>query len=361
MAVAAPVLAGLDLPPRRLAVVRALNVGDLLVAVPALRALRRALPAARITLVGLPWAAEMVRRFPRYLDDLLPFPGFPGIEEAPFDPGRLIACLATARERAFELAIQMHGAGRYSNPFARMLGATRTAGFVAAGDASGLNFRFPYVDGHHEVHRCLDLVAFLTGVRGDDRLEFPLEEADHAEVARHLGRDPAPYLVVHPGSRVASRRWMPERFAAVADRLAREEGLDIVVSGGPSEGPLVDHVRGLLARKARDVPVDIGLGGLAALLAGARVVVSNDTAAAHLANAAGAPSVVVYGSAHVAEWGPLDASRHRTLFVPMDCRPSRCRPCPFDHRCLAAITPDAVVAAAREVLRGRRRGSGARR
>ncbi|HEX7127931.1 MAG TPA: glycosyltransferase family 9 protein [Thermodesulfobacteriota bacterium] len=343
-------LAELDATPRRVAVVRALNVGDLLVAVPALRALRRALPAARITLVGLPWAAEMVRRFPRYLDDLLPFPGFPGIEEAPFDAGRLIACLADARERAFDLAIQMHGGGRYSNPFTRMLGATRTAGFVAAGDASGLDFPFPYVDRHHEVHRYLDLVAFLTGVRGDDRLEFPLEPADRDEVARCLGPDPEPYLVVHPGSRVASRRWMPERFAAVAEALAREEGLDVVVSGGPGEGPLVEHVRRRLRCRTRRVSVDIGLGGLAALLAGARIVVSNDTAAAHLADAVGAPSVVIYGSAHVANWGPLDTSRHRTLFVPMACRPDHCRPCPFDHRCLAAITPDAVVAAARELL-----------
>lgn len=340
----------LEPPPRRVAVVRALNVGDLLVAVPALRALRRALPGARITLVGLPWAAEMVRRFPRDLDDLLPFPGFPGIEEAPFDAGRLVACLEDARGRAFDLAIQMHGSGRSSNAFTRMLGARRTAGFVTAGDASGLDFPVPYVDGRHEVHRYLDLVAFLTGVAGDDRLEFPLEPADRDEVARYVGPAPAPYLVVHPGSRAASRRWMPERFAAVALTLAREWGLDVVVSGGPGEGPLVDHVRGLLPWRTRRVPVDIGLGGLAALLAGARIVISNDTAAAHLANAVGAPSVVIYGSADVARWGPLDTSRHRTLFVPMACRPDHCRPCPFDHRCLAAITPDAVVAAARELL-----------
>lgn len=344
------VLASLPAPPRRVAVVRALKVGDLLVAVPALRALRGALPEARITLVGLPWAAEMVQRFTGYVDDLLPFPGFPGIEEAPYDPARLLAGLAAARERGFDLALQMHGGGRYSNPFTRMLAARHTCGFATPGDASGIDFPFPYVEGRHEIHRHLDLVRFVTGVGGDPRLEFPVTAADRAEVARHLGPQPAPYLVVHPGSRVASRRWMPERFAAVADTLGREFGLDVVVSGGPGDEGAVADVRARLVREARDVPIDLSLGGLAALLAGARLVVSNDTAAAHLAVAVGVPSVVVYGSADVANWGPLDGSRHRTLFVPMSCRPLACRPCPHGHRCLEAVAAEAVIAAARGLL-----------
>ncbi len=356
-----PVLAQLPEPPRRVAVVRALQLGDLLVAVPAFRALRRALPDAEVSLVGLPWAAELVRRLPAYLDRLLEFPGFPGIKEGPDDPGRLPRFLADARRRRFDLAVQMHGGGTYSNPFTRLLGACRTVGFVTERDASGIDFGLPYVEGHHEVHRCLDLVEFITGERGDPLLEFPVWPEDLAELSR-LGLDAhRPYLVIHPGARTLTRRWMPERFAAVADAVAERHRLDVVISGGPGEEALVGQVARLLRRPPLPLPVErLGLGGLAALLRGAELLVSNDTGAAHLANAVGTRSVVVYGSSHVASWRPLDGRRHRTLFVPMSCRPHACRPCTFDYRCLRAIGVEDAVAAALDLLAdGRRPRSGA--
>lgn len=346
-----PVLDRLPVRPRRVAVVRALLVGDMLVAVPALRALREALPEAEVTLVGLPWAADLVRRLPRYLDAFLPFPGFPGIKEREPDGGSLPGFLAEARARRFDLAVQMHGSGTCSNPLTRLLGARRTAGLVTPGGAGGLDFPLPYVEGRHEVHRWLDLVEFLTGRRGDARLEYPVLAGDHAELAA-AGFDATgrPYLVAHPGARARSRQWMPGRFAEAADRLARLFGLEVVVSGGPGEEAIVERVSGLLQRPPRPVPVTIGLGALAALIEGARLLVSNDTAAAHLANAVGTRSVVVYGSAHVASWRPLDLTRHRTLFVPMPCRPHGCAACPHDFECLRAIGADRVVAAARELL-----------
>lgn len=344
-------LATLPEPPRRVVVVRALQLGDFLVAVPALRALRRALPSAGITLVGLPWAARVVRRFGRYLDDFFEFPGYPGIKEREPDPARLGAFLDAARRRSFDLAVQMHGSGVASNPFTCLLGARRTAGFVADGDKSPLDLRMPYAQDRHEVHRYLDLVEALTGVRGDPRLEFPVLPGDRRELARS-GFEPGSgrYLVVHPGARAASRRWMPERFAEAADRLAERHRLDVVVSGGPGDEAVVDEVSRRLRRRPFPVLTDISIGALAALLEGAVIVISNDTGAAHLANAVGARTVVVFGSADPGLWRPLDGGRHRSLFVPMPCRPSRCGACPYDHACLRAIDADAVVAAACDLL-----------
>src|SRR5215207_9031922 len=92
---------------RKIAIFRALFLGDLLCSVPALRALRQRFPSAEITLIGLPWAADLVERLP-YLDRLAVFPGYPGIAEAPYQAVRTTGFLAEARAAGYDLAFQMH-------------------------------------------------------------------------------------------------------------------------------------------------------------------------------------------------------------------------------------------------------------
>jgi ADP-heptose:LPS heptosyltransferase len=123
-----------DLAPRhaRVVVVRALRLGDLLCAVPALRALRAALPRAEITLIGLPLAREFVRRC-RYVDRFEEFPGYPGIANQDVQPARRVAFLARMQAYGFDLSVQLHGSGVFSNPFTRLLGAQRMVGLGRAG------------------------------------------------------------------------------------------------------------------------------------------------------------------------------------------------------------------------------------
>src|SRR2546421_5479072 len=120
--------------PRRLAVLRALHLGDMLCAVPALRALRDACPEARITLIGLPWAAAFVQRFSRYLDDLLVLPGFPGFPEQPAEPQSLLPFLKEAQSRDFDLVLQLQGNGYIANVLAVLIGGRRTGGFFRPGE-----------------------------------------------------------------------------------------------------------------------------------------------------------------------------------------------------------------------------------
>src|SRR5690606_18308933 len=123
------ILSGLQPLPQNIAVFRALQLGDMLCSVPALRALRQALPNAHITLIGLPNATGFVQRFSRYLDHLMVFPGMPGMPEQAARPEALPSFYATARARRFDLAIQLHGSGGLTNAIVHQLGARHCAGF----------------------------------------------------------------------------------------------------------------------------------------------------------------------------------------------------------------------------------------
>src|SRR5947207_8384540 len=118
-----------NLQPRKIAVFRALYLGDLLLAVPALRALRAGFPEAEITLIGLPWAASFARRFRFYVDRFVEFGGYPGIDEVAVDPGRSARFVEEQRAYGYDLVVQMQGSGRTSNPCALALGGRMTAGY----------------------------------------------------------------------------------------------------------------------------------------------------------------------------------------------------------------------------------------
>lgn len=331
----------------RIAVVRALpGWGDMLCAVPALRALRAAAPRARITLIGLTWARAFAARFAGYIDGLLEFPGYPGIPlpERP-DPRRILAFLEEVRrESRFDLAVQMHGSGIASNPFTALLGARFSAGFYVPGHYCPDSERFlPYPDDQPEVRRNLRLASFLGAAEQGEELEFPILEEDRREArAAAPGLSPGNYVCLHPGARSPARRWLPERFAAVADSLARE-GLRVMLTGSRAEQPVLRAVMRHMTRPAAALGSELSFGGLAALIGGARLVVANDTGVSHVAAALGIPSVIVFTAADPKRWAPLDGRRHRALYAPVECRPCDHEVCPIGHPCAAGVSVEQVL------------------
>ena len=327
--------------PSRIALVRALKLGDMLCGVPALRALRAAVPDAEIVLVGLVWARAFAERFDRYLDGFLELPGYPGLAEAPVRVTEIPRFLAEAHAMRFDLAIQLHGSGVVTNPLTVLLGARRNAGFCVPGhwcpDEDGF---VPYPDDEPEIRRNLRLMAFLGAPPRGEELEFPLTDDDvdelHAlEEASDL--EPGTYVCVHPGASVAERRWPPERFAEVADGLARS-GFRVVVTGTAAEADVAARVAAGMRTGARVLAGRTSLGALGALLAGARLLVSNDTGVAHLATALRVPSVVLFSPAQVLRWAPLDRTLHRVVPTP--------------------ASPAAVLAEAEDVLARERAATG---
>ncbi len=311
-----------DPPPRKVAVLRALKLGDLLCAVPALRAFRAALPGAEIVLVGLPWARSFAARYRHLLDGFREFPGWPGLPEREPDLARVPRFLAEMQAERFDLAVQLHGSGRFVNALAVLLGARHTAGFYLPGDYRPDPDRFlPWPDRGLEVRRLLALAEFLGAPARGEHLEFPLSDADRRAAGSLLGDPADEYVVVHPGASVPERRWPAERFAAVADALA-DRGLKVVLTGTASEADLTRAVTDAVPAPAADLAGKTDLGATAALLAGARLVVCNDTGVSHVAAAVRTPSVVISTGDNPARWAPIDADRHRVLCNPAGLVPT---------------------------------------
>ncbi len=302
-------------------VLRALGLGDLLTAVPAVRALRRACPDARLTLAG-PAGLEPLALLTGAVDRVCPVGPLTALPQA----------VAGA-----DIAVNLHGRGPQST---RLLLAARPRRLVAfAADTVPETAGMPrWRAQEHEVDRWCRLLT-ESGVPADP------EDLHLAPPPR-----PAPVegaIVLHPGAAQASRRWPPRRWAQVAAGL-RGYGAPLVVTGGPQERGLAEEVAALAG-----LPDTAVLAGrtdpleLAALLAAARLLVAPDTGVAHLATALGTPSVLLFGPTPPALWGPPPGrSLHRVLWAGRRGDPFAAHPDPG----LLALTPTDVLAAAQSLL-----------
>lgn len=304
-----------DLVPQRIVILRALQIGDLLCAVPAFRALRKALPEAHITLIGLPWARSFVQRFYLYLDDFIPFPGFPGLPEREPDVPHFPDFLKRVQSKQYDLAIQMQGSGYIANPLIVLLGAKHCAGFYISGQYCPDPERFfPYPEHVPEVWRHLQLLEFLGAPPQGSDLEFPLYDQDWRELegikAKYGIRND--FICIHPGARSLDRRWPAERFAGVADGLAAQ-GLQVILTGSSEEKAITSAVAFQMQQPSINLAGVTSLGALAALVSKARLLVSNDTGVAHVASAVRTPSLVLFSASDPNRWAPQDRTLHKVL------------------------------------------------
>ncbi|HEY4541378.1 MAG TPA: glycosyltransferase family 9 protein [Noviherbaspirillum sp.] len=305
---------------RELAVFRVLQLGDMLCAVPALRALRAALPEARITLIGLPWARQFAARFDAYIDDFLAFPGHPALPEQAVRTEECEGFYQSVRERNFDLALQLHGSGTVSNGIVAGFGAKAVAGYQAGVVAAQEATHFlTYDERGHEAVRLLRLVEHLGAPARGTHLEFPLTAQDEDELRASglaQGLKPNGYFCLHPGARMRDKCWPPKLFAEVGDRVCEEFGLRAVVTGSGAEADLAQELASHMRNKPVLAAAPISIGAMAALMHGARLLISNDTGVSHIADGLQLPSVVVFSKSDMARWAPLDAALHRCVWDP---------------------------------------------
>jgi ADP-heptose:LPS heptosyltransferase len=301
-------------------VFRALHLGDMLCAVPALRALRTSLPNAHITLVGLPWARQFARRFRTYIDDFVAFPGHPLLPEQPVRHAELTPFYAGLCARHATLALQLHGSGAITNDIVAGFGARTMAGYCAGGAvATEHTVLFPYPEVGAESDRLLRLAERLGASAIGDYLEFPVAQDDRREleasgIAANLA--PGSYICIHPGARKRDKCWPAQRFAEVADRLAAEFGVHVVLTGSADEADLANEVARHMQAPAVNAAAPISIGAMAALMKNARLLVCNDTGVSHIAAGLRLKSVVIFSKADIARWAPLDRDTHRCIWDP---------------------------------------------
>ncbi len=345
----------------RVLCVRLDSIGDLLMTTPAIRALKQARPGRQITLLTSPAAAEAAALVPD-VDDVIVY-GAPWMKATP-------ARASAADDRA---VIERLRAGRFDGaviftvysqsplPAALLLYLADIPLRLAhcrENPYQLLTRRLPESEPElgirHEVQRQLDLVAAI-GCRGaDERLSLAVPARARAAARALLeesGVDPSrPWLLIHPGATAPSRRYPPDGFAQVARRLAEEDGLQVVLTGGPSERDLVEQIRAAAGVPVVSLAGALHLAELAALIALAPLLICNNSGPAHIAAAVQTPVVDLYA---------LTNPQHTPWRVParvlshdVPCKFCYKSVCPEGHYdCLRRIGPGAVVEAVRLLLR----------
>lgn len=311
---------------KRIAVLRGGGLGDVLFALPAIDALAHAYPKASIELLGVPMHAELFAgRGPVAAVHELPFtPGVrPDAQGGAAGPDQLFEFFDSMRAREFDLAVQVHGGGANSNPFALQLGARTTIG-LQADDAPALDRVVPYRYYQHEMLRALEVVALVGAqpVTLEPRLRRTAEEVERgakmrAQLCTSSGSATRPLVVIHPGASDARRRWPEEHFAQIAER-AIADGACVAVIGDESERNLAAAVVAQVGNSTgsgeagiHDLAGKLSLRDLIALLGASDVTLGNDSGPRHLAQAVGCPTVSVYWVGNLINAGPLTRTRDR--------------------------------------------------
>lgn len=351
---------------RRVLLVRLDGLGDVLMCTPAMAAVRAALPGAHLTLLTSPAAAGLLPHLPE-LDQVIPF-------EAPWVRGPVEAVTGHAerallrhlRRARFDAALIFSTCTQSALPAAllcRLAGIPLRLAHSREPAYGLLSDRLPESDVlgpdmRHEVQRQLDLVASVGFEARDARLRFTRQPADDERMRQRLealglGAGQA-YVLLHPGATAPSRRYPSEAFAAAMAQLraSAPAGLALVVCAGAGESSLLAPLREPVPGWAPLVVSEpLSIGELAALVAGARVLVANNSGPVHLAAALGTPVVDVYALTNPQHTPWRVRSRVLSHEVPCrDCLRSRC-PLP-QHPCLRGVPPAAVAQAALELLAG---------
>lgn len=267
----------------RVLVLRALGLGDLLTGVPALRAVRRALPGHEL-LLAAPEPLRPLVELVGTVDRLLP--------TRPLEP-------VPWWGPPPEVAVDLHGRGPQSHRVLQALGPGR---LVAFGNAEAGVPGPRWDEDEHEVRRWLRLLQEALEATGDPG-DLLLDRPPQPPVVSGA-------VVVHPGAASPARRWPADRFADVARGLAAT-GRPVVVTGSAAESDLAFQVQ-----QAAGLPAEAVLAGrtdlaaLAAVVAAASLVVCGDTGTAHLASAYRTPSVVLFGPMPPHRWGPPAQGPH---------------------------------------------------
>jgi heptosyltransferase-2 len=331
--------------------IRATNwIGDAVMSLPAIRAVRTRFPQAQIAVLARPWVADLYAR-ETSIDRVLPYLPAAGAK----DFAAKFRLAATLRAERFDCAILLQNAFEAAG-VARLAAIPRRIGYARDGRGWLLTDAIPVPRAgeipRHERFYYLELLRRAGIV--DEIPPVPAIQLEGAGAAAGEGLARFERLGIPPGAIGVSpgaayggaKRWLSVRFAQTARRLQEEEGGSIVLFGSADERPLCETVAESIRAaggKVWNLAGQTSLGEFIQLAAACRLFLSNDSGAMHIASALGVPTVAVFGATDDATTGPTG---ERTLVIrqAVECSPCLLRECPIDHRCMTGVTAERVAA-----------------
>jgi len=349
----------------RILLIRPDHLGDMILATPAMIALKQSRPALEVHVLASPGSAAVLAHLPA-VDRVLTtdFPGFnrDAPKESLMQPySHLLKVARQLRHIGYGTAIIMRPDHWWGAMLAYLSGIRQRLGYALPDVAPFLTEALPLSTNSHAVRQNMRLVERWTGFIPDSHIPFGLHVApqdadDVTELLRQYHLHDQRLVAIHPGAGTWVKHWDAERWAVVADTLTEQLGARIVFTGTERERSLVDHIQNAARQKTTTTVGALKVGQLAALFARCAVVLGPDSGPLHLAAAVGAPTVTLFGPAdpqEFAPWGPRE--RHAVLSSAIACRPCRVLDWADDdpqfHPCVRDIGLGEVLDAARRVAR----------
>jgi len=326
-------------------------IGDVVMTLPAVAAVRKMWPRARISILAKPWVAEVYRLSPD-VDEIIPFeePGrHAGI------PGKWRLAGELRRER-FDCAILLQNAIEAAI-IARLAGIPLRVGYNSDGRGALLTHsvrRIPEIRRVHQIDYYLAMIAAV-GCPAADRDIRLSPGSDYAATAESLftqyGLEPnRPLIGIAPGAAFGpAKKWFPERFAAVVDRLIDDIGAQTVLFGSTGDRESTTAVAQSARHPLTDVAGKTTLREAIAVIARCNLFLSNDSGLMHIAGALGIPTIAIFGSTNPATTSPA-GKKSVVIHHDVECAPCLKPVCPTDFRCMEMIGVEEVFAAAQKLL-----------
>ena len=333
----------------KILLIRLSSLGDIVLTTPAIRAVRAHLPDAYVAMLVGKQSAEVLRENP-HLNEIITFDRFAKDK----DTGEMLRTVRMLREREFTLAIDLQRKFRTAL-LMYFSGATERIGKGAL-----CTVRVPEQGNKHATAHYFDLLHAAGIPAVDQRLELFLAESEYTDASRRFDTAGVTQtglkVGVFPGAGWKLREWMPDRFAAIGDRLFQHFNAEVLIFGGEKESELVHTVANLMDARAIPFAGNLQVRELAACIEKCDLFLTNDTGPMHIAAAVGTPTVSLFGPGNHIRFQPL-GGLHQTIRHDVPCNPckqftDKCK----DNICMKKITVDEVWQSISDTL-----GSSARR
>ncbi|MFO7560247.1 MAG: lipopolysaccharide heptosyltransferase II [Desulfobacterales bacterium] len=326
-------------------------VGDTIMSTPLIRAVRKNFPDASIHVLAKPWVAPLFDNNP-FIDNVLIYDA-DGRHRLGFGTFRLSADM---RKHGFDLFISIQNAFEAAL-VSFLAGIPRRVGYNTDGRTLLLNYSIPLDPALKKGHLIDYYLGILHGVSlADDGRELDLfvsdkEQARAEDILSGYGLSGKERLIgINPGAKYGTaKRWFPERYAELCNRLLAEDETKILIFGGPGEESLGKYIAEQTENRCINLSGKTGLREAIALIGRCRLFITNDSGLMHAAAALDIPQIAVIGSTDPIATGPSNRESG-IVQVPVSCSPCLKTECPIDHRCMTRITVDMVYTAAQELL-----------